>query len=263
MANKKISELPTATAPDGSELVEIVQGGINKQATVQDLADLTPDGWLVTGTTVLTGATTINGSGNSLDINTAAGALSIQNTSAGLFLSSGSLLLTDINSHLIELTNSGIQIASQANIDIHSDADLDIEVTGDIKINLDPGTSGEVLTSQGAGSPPVWGPGGTNTAVAITDASSMDITGPKHTLTTSSATRTFTQSWGGDFTSIVVTLNTTASTFTFPAGALCVSDGIASGDNTLALAGVSGDKYYISISKFSTAYYVVSKNFGQ
>lgn len=102
-----------------------------------------------------------------------------------------------------------------------------------------------------------------NTAVAITDAATMDITGPKHTLATSSATRTFTQSWAGDFTSIIVTLSATSSVFTFPAGALCVSDGLASGDNTLPLNGVSGDKYYISISKFGSAYYVVSKNFGQ
>lgn len=103
----------------------------------------------------------------------------------------------------------------------------------------------------------------TNTAVAITDAASMDITGPKHTLTTSSATRTFTQSYAGDFTSIVVTLNALSSTFTFPSGALCVSDGLSSGDNTLSLSGASGDKYYISISKYGTDYYVVSKNFGQ
>ena len=33
MANKKISELPAATTEDGSELLEIVQGGINKQTT--------------------------------------------------------------------------------------------------------------------------------------------------------------------------------------------------------------------------------------
>lgn len=101
------------------------------------------------------------------------------------------------------------------------------------------------------------------TAVAITDAASMDITGPRHTLATSSATRTFTQSWTGDYTSIVVTLSATNSIFTFPAGALCVSEGLASGDNTLSLNGISGDKYYISISKFGTDYYVISKNFGQ
>lgn len=35
--SKKISELPVATTPVGTELVEIVQGGVNKQTTVADL----------------------------------------------------------------------------------------------------------------------------------------------------------------------------------------------------------------------------------
>lgn len=40
MADKKISELPAATAPTGTELIEIVQGGVNKQTTTQDIASL-------------------------------------------------------------------------------------------------------------------------------------------------------------------------------------------------------------------------------
>lgn len=40
MADLKISELPVATAPAGTELIEIVQGGVNKQTTAQDIADL-------------------------------------------------------------------------------------------------------------------------------------------------------------------------------------------------------------------------------
>lgn len=40
MANKKISELPTGSAPDGSELIEVVQSGVNKKLTSQDIADL-------------------------------------------------------------------------------------------------------------------------------------------------------------------------------------------------------------------------------
>jgi hypothetical protein len=52
MANKKISGLPTGNAPDGSELVEVVQGGINKKVTTQDIADLGGGGaWgSITGT---------------------------------------------------------------------------------------------------------------------------------------------------------------------------------------------------------------------
>lgn len=40
MANKRISELPSSDALTGVELVELVQGGINKQTTTQDIADL-------------------------------------------------------------------------------------------------------------------------------------------------------------------------------------------------------------------------------
>ena len=43
MPNKKITELPVATTPTGPELVEIVQGGVNKQSTLQAIADLAGD----------------------------------------------------------------------------------------------------------------------------------------------------------------------------------------------------------------------------
>lgn len=102
-----------------------------------------------------------------------------------------------------------------------------------------------------------------NAATALVDAASMDLTAIKHTLATSSATRTFTISYTGDDITLEVTLSATSSVFTFPATTLCVSDGLASGDNTLPLAGVSGDKYIIAIKKVGSAYYVVSKNFGQ
>lgn len=102
-----------------------------------------------------------------------------------------------------------------------------------------------------------------NTAVALVDGSTMDLTDTKHTLATSSATRTFTISFTGDDITIEVTLSAASSVFTFPATSLCVSDGTASGDNTLGLTGVSGDKYIIAIKKIGSAYYVVSKNFGQ
>src|SRR5688572_13690357 len=102
-----------------------------------------------------------------------------------------------------------------------------------------------------------------NTATVLTDAASMDLTAVKHTLATSSATRTFTISYTGDDITIEVTLSAVASVFTFPAGSLCVSDGAESGDNTCTLTGVSGDKYIIAIKKIGSVYYVVSKNFGQ
>jgi len=40
MPNKKISELPSAGALTGAELVEVVDGGINSQTTTQGIADL-------------------------------------------------------------------------------------------------------------------------------------------------------------------------------------------------------------------------------
>jgi hypothetical protein len=101
-----------------------------------------------------------------------------------------------------------------------------------------------------------------NSATALTDAGTIDLTAIKHTLTTSSS-RTFTISYTGDDISIEVTLSATSATQTFPATSLCVSEGVASGTNTLAMAGVSGDKYIIAIKKVGSAYYVVCKNFGQ
>jgi hypothetical protein len=102
----------------------------------------------------------------------------------------------------------------------------------------------------------------TNTATALTDGASIDITGKKHTLTTTQATITFSQSYGGDFTNIDVTFNTTAATWTFPAGSLCVVEGSVSGDNTATIAATSGDKIVISIwFVAASTYRVVVKNF--
>lgn len=42
MANKKISELVSADALSGAELIETVQGGVNKKTTAQDIANLAP-----------------------------------------------------------------------------------------------------------------------------------------------------------------------------------------------------------------------------
>lgn len=102
-----------------------------------------------------------------------------------------------------------------------------------------------------------------NEATALVDAATIDLTAIKHTLASSSATRTFTISYTGDDITLEVTLSNTAANYTFPATSLCVSEGIASGDNILALTGVSGDKYAIAIKKIGSAYYVVAKNFGQ
>ena len=101
-----------------------------------------------------------------------------------------------------------------------------------------------------------------DTAVALTDQATIDITGPKHTLATASS-RTFTISHAGDDIVIELTLSATSATMTFPATALCVSEGTASGDNTCALSGTSGDKYIIGIFKVGSNYHVGCKNMGQ
>ena len=99
--------------------------------------------------------------------------------------------------------------------------------------------------------------------VALVDGATIDITGPKHTLATALG-RTFTISHAGDDIVLVITLSATSATFTFPAAALCVADGTASGDNTLVITGAtSGDKHVVAIIKVGSAYYVASKNVGQ
>jgi hypothetical protein len=103
-----------------------------------------------------------------------------------------------------------------------------------------------------------------NTATALTDGSSISITGVKHTLTTTQSAITFSDSWVGDFTTISVTFTQTSAVWTFPAGALCVVDGVASGDNTATVTGTSGDKIVLSIWDVDgTTYHVITKNFGQ
>jgi hypothetical protein len=105
--------------------------------------------------------------------------------------------------------------------------------------------------------------GAINSAVALVDGATMDLTATKQTLVSSAATRTFTISYTGDDITLEVTLNATTANYTFPATALCVSEGTASGNNILALSGTSGDKYIIGIKKIGNNYYVASKNFGQ
>jgi hypothetical protein len=72
MADEKISALPSAGALAGTEPLPIVQGGVTKKITVQDVANLkaTPDLQQVTtaGSTTSVGITVDNGAGESIDI---------------------------------------------------------------------------------------------------------------------------------------------------------------------------------------------------
>lgn len=102
-----------------------------------------------------------------------------------------------------------------------------------------------------------------DTAVALTDASTIDITGPKHTLATATG-RTFTISHLGDVGTIDILLSATSATFTFPATALCIFAGTSSGDNTLIVTGAtSGDHIMVGWIKQGSDYRVTGVNFGQ
>jgi hypothetical protein len=104
----------------------------------------------------------------------------------------------------------------------------------------------------------------TNTATALSDGAAITVNGIKHTLSTSQATITFTLSFTGDYSTTSVTTTATSAVWTFPAGALCVVDGVESGDNTATVTAVSGDKIVLSIWNIDgTDYRVVTKNFGQ
>lgn len=96
-------------------------------------------------------------------------------------------------------------------------------------------------------------------AVALTDAATIDITGPKHTLTTATS-RTFTISHAGDEGVIEITLNAASATMTFPAAWKVISEGTASGANTVGLSGTSGDIYILAWIKIGSNYTVVAKN---
>lgn len=99
-----------------------------------------------------------------------------------------------------------------------------------------------------------------NTAVALVDGATIDITAIKHTLTSTTAAITFTISYTGDEITIYLTLNAITSVLTFPSGSSCISDGEPSGGVTCTLFGVSGDKYAIVVKKVGSDYIVVSKN---
>lgn len=71
MANKKISELAVATAPTGAELIEIVQGGVNKQTTTQDIANLGGGGSVTSVTGTANRITSTGGATPVIDIDAA------------------------------------------------------------------------------------------------------------------------------------------------------------------------------------------------
>lgn len=221
MADKKITELAVATAPTGAELIEIVQGGVNKQTTLQDVADLAAGG--VTSVNGQTGVVVLDAGDVGAD-------------PAG----SASTVATNLSNHISDTSDahdaSAISFAAAGNI-AATDVQSAIEVLGNA--NIDRASS------------------------ALTDSSTIAITGTKHTLTSAEAAVTWSYTFTGEEMKVLITLNLDAADYTFPSGTLCIVDGDATGDNTAPLFGISGDKYLLVITKFESAYVAVVKNIGQ
>lgn len=251
--NKKISELPAATLPVVTGVkFEALQGGINVQV---DAADMPGSAAGVTSVNGETGAVTgfaktaqTIAQNNSATTSADLAATISDETGSGLlvFGTSPTLITPALGTPSAVVLTNGTGLPGTAVI--NTPAGSIAATTAQAAIN-------ELDTEKQAIA---------NTASALTDGASIDITGAKHTLTTDEATITFSQSFTGDFTNIDVTFNTTAATWTFPAGSLCVIEGSASGNNTATVAAVSGDKIVISIwFVAASTYRVVIKNFGQ
>lgn len=125
MADKKISELTAADTLTGAELVEIVQGGVNKQSTTQDIADLGGGGgtWgSITGT--LSAQTDLQ---SALDAKATTGSVSTvandlsnhisdatdaHDASAISFSATGNIAATDVQAAIQELDSEKIGSAA-------------------------------------------------------------------------------------------------------------------------------------------------------
>lgn len=104
-----------------------------------------------------------------------------------------------------------------------------------------------------------------NDPTVIVDGSSISLTTAEHTLTTSQATITVTDSYTGDYCGLRLTLSgITQVVLTFSTGtSLCSFGGTASGDSTMTVTGVSGDRVEIHRKKLGTNYTYVGLNVGQ
>jgi hypothetical protein len=157
MANLKISQL-TQRTPDGQEYIEVIippfGPGDNRKVLVSDLATII--GWKVAGTTTLTGNTIIDGATFDLDIATQGsasyGAVNGANGSGVNAETTGTQITTVVSG----VPRNAVQVQNNH---------INLLLTDDLHINSDPGTSGQVLTSNGSATPPTWetpsGGGGT------------------------------------------------------------------------------------------------------
>lgn len=258
MADLKISELTAAATLTGAELVEAVQGGQNVKTTTQAIADLgSGGGGDVVGPASATDAVPVLFDGIT-------GKLIKNSTPTGSgnpVLATSPTFVTGITTPLIKITSgvpgSGKVLTSDADGDATWETPSGGGGTIASQATVNTGTNDTEIVS------PVKLKNRDGAVAVLTDGATVDITSDKNTLATSAATRTFTISHVGDDITMLVTLSATSSLYTFPAAALCVSEGVASGNNTCSLAGVSGDLYLISLKKIGSVYLVACKNWGQ
>lgn len=150
-------------------------------------------------------------------------------------------------------------------IQVITNEDGEIVVTTDNNSTISAATQSQVNTGMATGVyvSPATLQDKDDTAVALVDGATIDITGPKHTLATATG-RTFTISHAGDDIILVITLSATSATFTFPAGSSCVADGGSATGTSLTITGAtSGDRHVVAIIKVGSSYFVASKNVGQ
>lgn len=104
-----------------------------------------------------------------------------------------------------------------------------------------------------------------NDPTVIVDGAAISLTTAEHTLSTAQATISVTDSCTDDYSGLRLTLNgITQVVLTFVTGtALCAFNGTASGNNTMTVTGVAGDRVEIHRKKLGTNYTYVALNVGQ
>ena len=104
-----------------------------------------------------TGVLSVNNAGSFFSVNTSTEVLTVASTS--------SPAVTTIEPNITTISNgvgnvSLLAVGGSGAIGTTGAVPLDILLTDELRINGTPGAAGQVLTSQGAGLPPVWAPGG-------------------------------------------------------------------------------------------------------
>lgn len=145
----KISDMPAATTPSGTELVPIVQGGVNKKATISQFTVYPSNGIPVsagsswgtsiadnstlwnnaiskTGTTTLTGNTSIQGSGSGFNFKIG----DVSEVGDFSLSASGTINLSRLNSQLSLATSTGaLRNASRVFYVTPTSIEMDFEAT--------------------------------------------------------------------------------------------------------------------------------------